>query len=412
MTPGLMNLNSKLIKDIGVFITNNVDYFVEDKSYLKLCAATDRIKEIIDGLNNKELHIRPHDSAFEFYEYLSQSFVLIDAISIIAETITTEECDCKSLLETKTSTKMITADDITGNGNDYKFCKYIRSLCSEHPVNTNQHKDYSEKEEWCPFVSWSDKENEVIATVYSLGNTRIIRLSITELSQYISHYYNQLAWIIHCLEKYLERRKTSFRKKKLRDPNHFDNYLKYLAYLKKQNRLRMDSNSDCLNLAERIISTDVSTDNKTVYDHYVQCIKKALTFEHNRIQLATTEEYNCRGTKETNTTLLNEILYPPIIESDCKTIMDIWGKMEKLIQDESAYYSSDSPSQAEINSAKSFQKIEVDFLRRKVMNESNYFSRYVEISESTSNSELYVLIHIALFMEAMEKEPEKYEGLK
>ena len=137
-----------------------------------------------------------------------------------------------------------------------------------------------------------------------------------------------------------------------------------------------------------------------------------MTFEHNRIQLATTEEYNCRGTKETNTTLLNEILYPPIIESDCKTIMDIWGKMEKLIQDESAYYSSDSPSQAEINSAKSFQKIEVDFLRRKVMNESNYFSRYVEISESTSNSELYVLIHIALFMEAMEKEPEKYEGLK
>ncbi len=133
MTPGLMNLNSKLINDIGVFITNNVDYFVEDKSYLKLCAATDRIKEIIDGLNNKELHIRPHDSAFEFYEYLSQSFVLIDAISIIAETITTEECDCISLLEKKTSTKMITADDLTGNGNDYKFYKYIRIVMFRTP---------------------------------------------------------------------------------------------------------------------------------------------------------------------------------------------------------------------------------------------------------------------------------------
>lgn len=411
MTVGLLNLNSKLINDIGVFITNNVDFFVEDRSYLKLCAAKDRIKDIIDGLNNKDLHIQPYETAFEFYEFLSQSFVLIDAISIIAETITTDECNCKSLLENKTNTRMITADDITGNGNDYKYCCYIRALCSEHPIKTDQHKDYSNVEEWCPYVTWSDKEYEVIATVYSLNNNRLIRISVTELSQFVGHYYNQLSWIIHCLENYLERRKNSFRKKIVKGPEFFDNYQKYLENLKRQNRLRMDSNSDCISLADRILSTEVSIDNKAVYDRYVRCIKKALWFEHNRIQSVSIEEYDCRGTKQVGTTLLNEVLYPSA-ESDCKILMDIWGKMEKLIQDESAYYSSDSPSQAEINDAKAYRKFEVELLYEKVMNELEYFSRYVTITKDTPNEELYVLIHIAYFMEAVEKEPEKYEELK
>ena len=43
-----------------------------------------------------------------------------------------------------------------GSGNDEKYFKYLRSLCSVHPVETSQHKIYQGDEpEWCPYISGS-----------------------------------------------------------------------------------------------------------------------------------------------------------------------------------------------------------------------------------------------------------------
>ncbi len=93
-----MAADLKIIEGFKKAIANNSDYIVHDGIYLRLCAAVDRIGDIIKGLNNKQIVKKPGETAFDFYEYLSQSFVMLDAIFAISDILTNKSCPCNSCL--------------------------------------------------------------------------------------------------------------------------------------------------------------------------------------------------------------------------------------------------------------------------------------------------------------------------
>lgn len=138
-------------------------------AYNCLCAALDRMFDIVVYLNDLDIQNDKPKGTFQLCDFLNQSQTLIDCIEIFGKIYQVSypaQGDISSFHER----------GITGKGNDEAYFKYIRSLCSVHPIATNAHPEYQGDEpEWCPYLCNrnstylllnNDRHSDFIATVY------------------------------------------------------------------------------------------------------------------------------------------------------------------------------------------------------------------------------------------------------
>ena len=115
---------------------------IKAQAYNCLCACMDRIDELVEHCNTLDIN-----SLFGLYDIFNYGQTLVDCISMISKIYDIP-------YETEGDISCFNQKGSDGSGNDEKYFKYLRSLCSVHPVETSQHKVYQGDEpEWCPYIS-------------------------------------------------------------------------------------------------------------------------------------------------------------------------------------------------------------------------------------------------------------------
>lgn len=119
---------------------------IEQASFNAVCAVLDRIDSLVVHCCSLEIDSST-SGIFAFYDLLNYGQTLIDCIELIAQIY-----DYKS----NDQVQVVLTLKIVGNNNkgtDEKYFKYLRSLCTVHPVETNHHKEYQGNQpEWCPYI--------------------------------------------------------------------------------------------------------------------------------------------------------------------------------------------------------------------------------------------------------------------
>ena len=205
-------------------------------AYNCLCAALDRMFDIVVYLNDLDIQNDKPKGTFQLCDFLNQSQTLIDCIEIFGKIYQVSypaQGDISSFHER----------GITGKGNDEAYFKYIRSLCSVHPIATNAHPEYQGDEpEWCPYLCNrnstylllnNDRHSDFIATVYrnDVEGSYHIYISLKQIFHYVRKRYQHIKKVIDGIEVYNQEQINYFQKKKVKDPVSFNTYTDYIKSL-------------------------------------------------------------------------------------------------------------------------------------------------------------------------------------
>ena len=120
-------------------LSMNKKCYSSKKSYNawnKICAILDRLQDTLEYINRCTLGRCKSKSAFDFYEFINNSYVVIDCIRVIGKIYGKND-----EIKTIESSQEIFGDALNAGGNDNLFFNYIRSLCAVHPIETN-HQNY------------------------------------------------------------------------------------------------------------------------------------------------------------------------------------------------------------------------------------------------------------------------------
>lgn len=219
---------------------------IETDSYLCICAALDRIDDLVQYCNSLNIE-QTKEGIFELCNLLTHGQTLIDCITQIGKIFNVK-------YETKNGVSSFQNSGESGDGTDEEYFKYIRSLCSVHPLNTNLHGIYQgTNPEWCPYVGFLDRRNPLLfdkesnganfyAKVYKYEDddekilsthTKTIYLKTNEIFHYIEKRYNFLEQITLAAERYFKEKIDNLRNKHIKTPEEFDDYFDYLFELQK-----------------------------------------------------------------------------------------------------------------------------------------------------------------------------------
>ena len=180
--------------------------FIETQAYNCICACLDRIDELVEHCNALELK-----SLFGLYDIFNYGQTLIDCISMISKIYNVP-------YEAENDISCFNQKGNDGSGNDEKYFKYLRSLCSVHPVETSQHKIYQGDEpEWCPYISGSGvvmrmleninpelKDADYYAVVYrnDMEFNKYVPIRVSQIIQYLNKRYEHIEKIVQAIDRY------------------------------------------------------------------------------------------------------------------------------------------------------------------------------------------------------------------
>ena len=156
----------------------DVSYFAWDR----ICAIMNRVEDTLDYLNSMELgNCRSRQSAFDFYDFINNAYVVIEGIKIIGQIFALDNAKIDSIEKSQEAF----GDVLNAGGTDGQFFSYIRSLCAVHPFYTTKHPVYMKDSvlHCCPFVVWSHCG---IASLWSDKRD----LSVHYI-RYLKHEYNK-----------------------------------------------------------------------------------------------------------------------------------------------------------------------------------------------------------------------------
>ena len=171
----------------------NISYNKQYKKYRawdKICAIMDRLDDTVDYLNQLKLNTGKYRrSAFDFYDFMNNSAVVCDCIKELAQIFDVDD------EEIRTSSEIFNQTGTDGKGTDSNYFKYLRSLCSVHPIETSRHKRYQDNEFECsPYVTWNDNfiyvndDCDIYAVVYTSkeGNSfKRVKIYMSQIFEYI-----------------------------------------------------------------------------------------------------------------------------------------------------------------------------------------------------------------------------------
>lgn len=159
----------------------SVDKIHSDKSVSKgsywawnrICAAMDRLEDAIIYFNNMELGSDGTGrSAFDFYNFINNAYILIDCIKTIGKIFNLDE----NLVENIEKSSSVFGKVLGEQSTDGRYFEYIRSVCVVHPLGTNRQKEFLDgcMFHCCPFVTWNgrffhfgDNDADLVAHIYT-----------------------------------------------------------------------------------------------------------------------------------------------------------------------------------------------------------------------------------------------------
>lgn len=267
-------------------------------AYNCLCAALDRMSDIVDYLNDLDIQSDKQNGTFQLCDFLNQSQTLIDCIEIFGKIYQVSypaQGDISSFHER----------GITGKGNDEAYFKYIRSLCSVHPIATNAHPEYQGDEpEWCPYLCSKgssylnfnrDNHTDFVAMVYR-NNTKGIHhiyISLSEVFHYVEKRYRHIKRIIEGIELYNQRQIKYFQKKKITTPDAFDSYTDYIASLPDEFQKRCGTNDYLPRVWVAVFHSHFDDPKwEKAFNEYKLEMKKGIERIHSNLQNMSCLDYN------------------------------------------------------------------------------------------------------------------------
>lgn len=381
------------------YISYSKEFYDKNKkkhrAWDKICAIMDRLDDTVDYLNQLKLNTGKHRrSAFDFFEFMNEASVVMDCITHLVKIFEIPD------EEIKTSTEVFNELGKDGKGTDENYFKYLRSLCSVHPVETDRHKRYQENSFECsPYVVWNDKTiwtndgSDLYAMVYTSKDNdgfKRIHIYINQIFEYVKIRVNFIENIIEHIEKYQQETIEIFRNTPIKKEEDFESYIDYLRNLKKEIEIRYGNDSFYeLNYLIELFDLSLSNpDNEEKMNLYKNALKYAIKFEHNSIQNMTNEGYENNGIlySQVNitTTLLKELISLNSGSEDrCKYRYTI-EKTSCLSYD--SCWSDREWAYAQINEMMPF------------------LERYVTFDKAESDFEHYVLVKLALYLECLEND--------
>ena len=228
------------------------DEMEESRAFNCICACLDRIDSLVEHCNDISKNI---EDIYGLCDILNYGQTLIDCISMIAKIYGVT-------YKSEGDISCFNEKGIDGKGNDEKFFKYIRSLCSVHPVETSYHPSYQGKQpEWCPWISKAELQRSIwgfnkdcseklekadfVAIVYrnDLKYNKHVYISLKQVFKYLRKRYSYIESIIDEIKKQDEEKICELRNKHILLPEECKDYASYLNELKKAIEERCGDNS-------------------------------------------------------------------------------------------------------------------------------------------------------------------------
>lgn len=369
-------------------------YFAWDRT----CAAMDRLQDTIAYLNSIELgNCIDLRSAFDFYDFINNAYVVIECIKTIGRIFRIDE---KLIEGIETSTSAF-GKGTGAKGSDSRYFEYIRSLCSVHPLCTSHQEEFLNGNIFhcCPFVTWNDgsshlgeEKADLTAWVYpSEKGKEIIRLGlhISQFERYIENWIALIPKIIEAKNNYTDKEYERLRRepvKKLSD--YSDDPVLYLKYLKEEYCRRFDyGNEDLFDDYIRVFSINLSDHrNEELLKKYRSAISYSLQFVTNELQ-----NMNCEGYEN------NGIKYPE--RSIETTLFDSLGSINPYGGSFSQYsYNLQKLYHLEEDSYNIYDKY---FARRLLEKPKELINQFVHFTNREPDEEVIVLVKLALYLEAL-----------
>lgn len=267
-------------------------------AYNCLCAALDRMFDIVVYLNDLDIQNDKPKGTFQLCDFLNQSQTLIDCIEIFGKIYQVSypaQGDISSFHER----------GITGKGNDEAYFKYIRSLCSVHPIATNAHPEYQGDEpEWCPYLCskgssyWNfnrDNHTDFVAMVYrnNIKGIHHIYISLSEVFHYVEKRYRHIDKIIEGIERYNQGQIEYFQKKEIMTPDAFDSYTDYVASLTDEFQKRCGTNDYLPRVWVAVFHSHFDDPKwEKAFNEYKLEMKKGIERIHSNLQNMSCLDYN------------------------------------------------------------------------------------------------------------------------
>lgn len=363
----------------------------------RICAIMDRIEDTIMYLNSIQLGNIHNHSAFDFYEFISCSAVLIECIKELGIIFNIDN----TLIEKIEKSQEIFGERYAKNGTDKQFFEYIRSLCAVHPTHTNRQKVYLRGAQFhcCPFVTWNHilglrKEGDLTATVYTSKHDEYpisIPLYINEFENYVCKWVLFIEKVIEAIKIYNDSVYKNFRNTPIKKLSDFDsNVVEYLKYLKNEYSKRFgDQNSYYFDEYIRIFSiTLTKEENKEKLEKYRGAILYSMDFLITGMQNMSFEEFENSGIKypdaSIETFLFLELSHPFSLKSEFSKFS---YNLEKTY-----YLEQDSP----------YSYWDKQYARGLLEEVKPSINKFVVFENNESDEETIVLIQLARYFDALD----------
>lgn len=370
----------------------------DKKHWNTICACMDRITDIVDYLNNKELGDEQYRSnAFDFIDFIAQSSVLIDSIVTLAMTINGENYNIRVEIPHEIifkNKKYASGFKPTKSKEyyDYRYYEYLRSICAMHPTSTNRHKEFQKyaKGEVSPFILWDkilcglrNDNAELHAHVYANGEmqgTNALPIYIDEVFAYIKWNYFNLNYLSSQLAKKNKEKIKKFQNDKLPSREDCADYKDYMQYLINESKKRMPDLDYLFETSGHVVGLNITNENNL--QKYKQFEKKVVrATEKTKIIL---QKMDFDAFEEGIP--LKDLLFPDIDEEDT-------FKGACYFYSKTGYLTS---SHGDIETARWATGGLQPFL-------SKYIDLKKEDCETLDRHELFALIHVALDLYWAEK---------
>lgn len=289
------------IKEFRRCVNNNGHLILNNKPYRQtwniLCACMDRIEDTAKYLNSKVLGEK-HDygCAFDLMEFLSHSASMLDCIDTIIETLKAEDKIERPaiIFKGKEITNQDKLDERLSNIKDKKpykneddlYFEYIRSIGVIHPNNTYRHSYFQQyKKEVSPFLIWNGlvglTGGDISLHVYDSNGgddgIRSLKLQLAEIYTYVINRYNRIPVLKDVFCSRINSLTTEFKTQKILSEEDFDNYGKYLLYLKAEAHKRNEYTEYCVDETIKMIGlNDVPKIINEKYLKYCNALKYAM----------------------------------------------------------------------------------------------------------------------------------------
>lgn len=364
----------------------------------RTCAAMDRLEDTIDYLNHMELgKNRRSRSAFDFYDFINNAYIVIDCIKTIGKIFRVDS----TLIQEIESSTSIFENQLPKYGTDQKYFEYIRSLCSVHPLCTNRQKEFlnGRKFHCCPFVSWRTnflvncKDADLVAVIYpaDISQETIYRgIYISQFEQYIAKWIDFIPKIIEAKNIYTDKEYERLRNEPVKDLSAFNGEIvKWIMYLKEGYCKRFDYGNDYI-LDDFVLFFTIKLSdsrNNIPLEKYQNVIRCALGYLRNELQNMSYEGYENSGIRHPDTWLTTTMF------EELGTLFPNGGAfMQHSYALQKVYY---------LESRGNYGECDKDYARNLLEEPKELINNYVHFTNTEPDEERVVLVRLALYLEAL-----------